>query len=100
MRLQHVDGLGGNENLTQPSRATAYERLELLVRAMTTMECGIPYKDVDVEVIREGFNLAFPGKRKVKRRGIMPRKPVDIGVSRLPETGGTTLRDWDEYWDW
>ena len=67
---------------------------------MTTMEGGIPYQDVDVEVIREGFDLAFPGKRKVKRRGIMPRKPVDIGVSRLPETGGTTLCDWEEYWDW
>ena len=97
---QHVDGFGGNENLTQPSRATAYERLELLVRAMTTMECSTPYKDVDVEAIREGFDLAFPGVRKVKKKRIVPREPADVEVSKLPEIGGTTLKDWDEYWDW
>ena len=95
-----LTGLGGNENFPQPSRATGYERLELLVRAMTTMECGIPYKEVDVEAIREGFDLAFPGKRKVKRVRKEPTTPVDIGVSMPPDMKGTTFRDWDEYWQW
>ena len=95
-----LTGLGGNENLTKPSRATGYERLELLVRAMTTMECGIPYKEVDVEAIREGFDLAFPGKRKVKRRHLASPTPADTGAVMLPQIQGTTLRDWDEYWDW
>ena len=96
-----LSGLGGNENFPQPSRATGYERLELLVRAMTTMECGIPYKDVDVEAIREGFDLAFPGMRKVKKKRIESKEPADIRVSILPDAKGTTLDYcWDEYADW
>ena len=59
-----LSGLDGNENFSQPSRGANYERLELLIRAMTTMECGIPYKEVDVEAIRQGFDLAFPKRRK------------------------------------
>ena len=95
-----LSGLGGNENFSQPSRGTNYERLELLIRAMTTMECGIPYKEVDVEAIRDGFDLAYPGVRKIKKR-IEPKTPVDIGVSILPDTKGTTLDFcWDEYENW
>ena len=95
-----LSGLGGNENFPQPSRATGYERFELLIRAMTTMECGIPFKDVDVEAIREGFDLAYPGVRKVKKR-IETMEPADIGVSVLPDAKGTTLSyGWDEYEDW
>ena len=37
---------------------------DVVARAMTTMECGIPYKEVDVEAIRQGFDLAFPKRRK------------------------------------
>ena len=77
-----MTGLGGNENMTQPSRATGYQRLELLVRAMTAIECGIAYGEVDVEAIRKGFDLAFPGVRKVK------------------QTEDTPLGCWDEYADW
>ena len=95
-----LTGLGGNENMTQPSRGMNYERWELLIRAMTTMECGTPYKEVDVEAIRKGFDLAFPGVRKVKKKRIVPGEPADVKVSKLPEIGGTTLKDWDEYWDW
>jgi len=95
-----LTGLGGNENMTQPSRGTNYDRWELLIRAMTTMECGIPYKEVDVEAIREGFDLAFPGVRKVKKKRIEPRVPVDFGVSKLPNLRGTTFTCWDEYADW
>ena len=96
-----LSGLGGNESFPQPSRATSYERMELLVRAMTTMECGIPYKEVDVEAIREGFDLAFPGMRKVKKKRIESKEPADFGVSILPDEKGTTLDYcWDEYGDW
>ena len=95
-----LTGLGGNENMTQPSRGMNYERWELLIRAMTTMECGVPYKEVDVEAVREGFDLAFPGVRKVKKKRIVPGESADVKVSKLPEIGGTTLKDWDEYWDW
>lgn len=95
-----LTGLGGNENFPQPSRATGYKRQELLIRAMTTMECGIPYDKVDVEAIREGFDLAYPGVRKVKKR-ITPHTPTDTGISLLPDTKGTTLDCcWDEYEDW
>ena len=94
-----LTGLGGNENMTQPSRGTNYERWELLIRAMTTMECGTPYKEVDVEAIREGFDFAFPGVRKVKKR-IEPTEPADFGVSRLPDIRGTTFAYGEEYAYW
>ena len=78
-----LTGLGGNENFPRPSRATSYERMESLIRAMTTIECGIPYGEVDVEAIREGFDLAFPGKRKLLKQSLVPNIPVDIGESQL-----------------
>ena len=95
-----LTSLGGNENLPQPSRGVDIQRLEKLMTAMTTMECGIPYKEVDVEAIREGFDLAFPGVRKVKKKRIEPKEPADIGVSFLPDEKGTTLACFDEYADW
>ena len=94
-----LSGLGGNENFAQPSRGGCYERLELLVRAMTTMECGIPYKEVDVEAIRRGFDLAFPGKRRMKKRFLL-KDAIEPEVSKLPDTKGTTFHNWNEYWDW
>jgi len=95
-----LSGLGGNENFPQPSRGMCYERMELLVRAMTTMECGIPYKDVDVEAIREGFDLAFPGRRLDRKRRVLPKNVADLDVTRLPDMRGTTFGWWDEYADW
>ena len=87
-----LSGLGGNENFPQPSRGTNYERFELLIRAMTTMECGIPYGEVDRQAVREGYALAFPGKRSYART-----KPV-------PETFDMEAMEdllmWDEYRDW
>ena len=62
-----LSGLGGNEYLPQPSRGVDIPKLEKLLTAMTTMECGIPYKDVDTEAIRQGYELAFPGKRTYAR---------------------------------
>ena len=86
-----LSGLGGNEHLPQPSRGVETDRLERLLRAMTTMECGVPYREVDVGAIREGFDLAFPGKRSLART-----PPVSEEESINPE-------DWlmlDEFRDW
>ena len=87
-----LSGLGGNENLPQPSRGVDIPRLERLLTAMTTMECGIPYSAVDTASIRQGFDLAFPGKRSLART-----QPAS------PDIDPTTLEDllaWDEYGEW
>jgi len=87
-----LSGLGGNEKLPQPSRGVDVERLVRLIAAMTTMECGIPYKEVDTEAICKGYNLAFPGKRSLART-----HPVD------GELDAEAMEDWlmwDEYRDW
>ena len=86
-----LTSLGGKENLPQPSRGVDTERLVKLIAAMTTVECGIPYKEVDLKAIREGYRLAFPGKRVYART-----KPVE-------EASVEDLEDWlvwDEYRDW
>ena len=62
-----LTSLGGRENLPKPSSAVNTEGLVKLMAAMTTMECGIPYKEVDVEAIREGYRLAFPDKHSYAR---------------------------------
>ena len=95
-----LSGVGGNETFPKPSRGTGYGRLEVLLRAMTTVECGIPYDKVDVGTIRQGFHLAFPGVLKKKRKELQPKVPVDVNVSKLPSQQGTTFAAWDEYWDW
>ena len=87
-----LTSLGGTENLPQPSRGVDTERLVKLVQAMTTMECGIPYKEVDTDAIREGWELAFPGKRSLART--KPVEPEQVCVN--PED----LLFWDEYNDW
>ena len=56
---------------------------------MTTVECGIPYKNVDTEAIRQGFELAFPGKRSYART-----QPTEEFVDM------EDLLMWDEYRDW
>ena len=56
---------------------------------MTTMECGVPYKEVDTEAIRKGYRLAFPGKRSYART-----QPVEEFI--YPDD----LLIWDEYRDW
>ena len=80
--------LGGNENLPQPSRGVDLPRLERLLAAMTTMECGVPYAQVDTQAIRQGYALAFPGKPSLART-----KPVS-------EPTPDDLQMWDEYHDW
>ena len=87
-----LTGLGGKENLPQPSRGVDIAKLERLLTAMTTMECGTPYAQVDTQAIREGFDLAFPGKRSLARTQPPSEEltPEDI----------QDLLMWDEYRDW
>ena len=84
-----LTSLGGKENLPQPSRGVDIERLERLLAAMTTVECGVPYREVDKEAIRKGYELAFPGKRSYART-----QPVHMEVEL------EDLLAWDEYGDW
>ena len=55
-----LSGIGGRENLLPPNNASGYGRMSRLVTAMTCIECGIPYAQVDTEAIRKGYCLAFP----------------------------------------
>ena len=57
-----LTSLGGNEHLPRPFAGIAIDKLVRLLAAMTTMECGIPYREVDVQAIWDGYELAFPGK--------------------------------------
>ena len=59
-----LTSLGGNERLPRPLRGIAIDKLVRLFRAMTTVECGTPYDQVSEEPIWDGYDLAFPGKRK------------------------------------
>ena len=88
-----LSGLGGKEHLPQPSRGVDVPKLERLLTAMTTMECGIPYGEVDTQAIREGYGLAFPGKRSYART--QPPGEPDLGTLCADD-----LLVWDEYRDW
>ena len=79
-----LSGLGGNENLPQPSRRVDTERLVALLAAMTVVECGIAMGEVDKQAIRKGARLAFKGKRSLART-----QPVADDLLML-----------DEYHDW
>lgn len=59
-----LGSLGGKEKLLPPNNASGYGRLSRLVIAMTCIECGIPFSQVDTEAIAEGYKLAFPANRK------------------------------------
>ena len=85
-----LTSLGGKENLPQPSRGVDIERLVKLIAAMTTMECGIPYKEVDTDSIRQGFALAFPGKKSYARTQPVEEFSGDVEDWLI----------WDEYRDW
>ena len=88
-----ITGLGGLENLPQPSRGMDTDRLVKLIGAMTCMECGIRYKEVDWNAIREGYELAFPGKPSLART--KPITPVELTPDELED-----LLMWDEYRYW
>lgn len=60
VQVLRLASIGGNERLLPPSNASGYGRLSRLVVAMTCIECGIPYADVDTGAVRQGYKLAFP----------------------------------------
>ena len=74
-----VSRLGGKENLLPPSNVAGYGKLSRLIAAMTCMECGIPYAQVDTEAICKGYRLAFPENNEELNKW---------------------LDDWDEYAAW
>ena len=55
-----LSSIGGKENLLPPANSTSYGRLSRLLAAMTVIENGIPYAQVDTEAIFQGYKLAFP----------------------------------------
>ena len=52
------------EKLLPPSNVLSYGRLSRMVSAMTCIECGIPYREVDTEAVAQGYKLAFPANRE------------------------------------
>ena len=59
-----LGGLGGKEKLLPPSNPSGYGRLSRLLTAMTCIECGIPYAEVDTAAVCQGYKLAFPANRE------------------------------------
>ena len=59
-----LGSLGGKEKLLPPSNASGYGRLSRMIAAMTTIECGIPFGQVDMEAVYQGYLLAFPKNKK------------------------------------
>lgn len=55
-----LSSIGGRENLLPPQNVSGYGRISRLIMAMTCIECGIPYSQVDTEAICQGYRLAFP----------------------------------------
>ena len=60
----NMSGIGGKEKLLPPSNVLSYGRLSRMVSAMTCIECGIPYREVDTEAVAQGYKLAFPSNRE------------------------------------
>lgn len=97
-----LTSLGGNEHLPRPFVGIAIDKLVRLLAAMTTMECGIPYREVDVQAIWDGYELAFPGKLckdppvRSSEGSPIVETPFHIDLPDDVES----YRHWDEYWDW
>ena len=88
-RVVSLSGLGGNENIPRPNRYRNFGRLEKtarLIAAMTCVENGIRWEQVDREAIWQGYDLAWPGRRVKEPEEVQP--------------GQEDLSVWDEYWDW
>ena len=99
-----LSGLGGNENIPRPHRYRNFERLEKtarLIAAMTGVECGIRWEQVDWDAIWQGYDLAWTGRLKGLAEEAPPAQeatdsePTDEDLKH-PETHSV----WDEYWDW
>lgn len=95
-----LTSLGGKEVLPRPFMGIALEKLGKLLMAMTVMECGIAYGDVDVQAIWEGYDLAFPGKRLDRMGRTKSMEPLVLQPVPLPPALAQSYQDWDEYFDW
>ena len=95
-----LTSLGGKEVLPRPFMGIALEKLGRLLMAMTVMECGIAYGDVDMQAIWEGYDLAFPGKRLDRMGRTKSMEPLVLQPVPLPPALAQSYQDWDEYFDW
>ena len=95
-----LTSLGGKEHLPRPFMGYMLEKLARLLAAMTVMECGIPYNEVDMDAIWQGYDLAFPGKRLTRAGNVRSTEPLVVQPVPLPEPLEKSFHNWDEYWDW
>ena len=95
-----LTALGGNENLPRPFMGYMLDKLARLLAAMTVVECGISYDQVDMDAIWEGYDLAFPGKRLTRAGNVRSTEPLILQPVPLPEELEKSFHNWDEYWDW
>ena len=95
-----LTALGGNERLPRPFRGIALDKLGRLVAAMTVVECGICADQVDMQAVWEGYDKAFPGKRKTGKE--IPHPGTSLTELPTPTTRppAELMHHWDEYWDW
>ena len=98
--ILRLTGLGGQERLPRPFMGIALDKLGRLLMAMTVMECGIAYQEVDEQAIWEGYDLAFPGKRLDRKGRLRSTKPLVLQPVPLPEAFEKAYQDWDEYFLW
>ena len=63
--------IGGKENLLPPSNVSSYGKLSRMIAAMTTIECGLPFNQVDTEAIFQGYLLAFPKNKEKLEEWLM-----------------------------
>ena len=100
-----LSGLGGYENIPRPNRYRNFDRLEKtarLIAAMTCVENGLRWEQVDWKAIWEGYDLAYPGRR-------LPGLAAEAAMNTPPAWEEPTTEDlqraadlfiWDEYRDW
>ena len=95
-----LTSLGGNEHLPRPFTGYMLDKLARLMAAMTVMECGIPYEEVDLDAIWQGYDMAFPGRRITRAGNVRSIQPLVLQPVPLPEPLEKSFHNWDEYWDW
>lgn len=95
-----LTALGGNERLPRPFKGIALDKLGRLVAAMTVVECGIRADEVDMQAVWEGYDMAFPGKRKLGREQYHPGSVLPGLPAQTTRPLAELMHHWDEYWDW
>lgn len=101
--VSRLSGLGGNEHVPRPQRDCNYDELEKTVRmiaAMTCVENGIDYKDVDMDAIWLGYDLAFGGRKNGKKKNVPSGSKILLNPKSIPVEIIHTSPWLDEYWDW